>query len=646
VKFVVQEQDSQYEFLLSPGLYIVGRDPTCDLTLQSRRVSRRHMSCTVTRESVKIKDMGSRNRTYVGGVPVQEAVLKDGDEVTLGDVRLVFRAGAAVPVCGEPAAQAVAPEPRVEDEESTPEQGSLPARQGPAGGPQLVERDGRWFVTDPRTGRQVEIVPVERGAAAPARRPLWGTTRGRVGLAAGALLVAALLAVGLLRGRRPASEEDSAAAMGRYVDAALDALNRGDTELAKKVAQQALALAPDSETARAIGELAELWDPWRENFFAHYRQVERALENLYQHHASHTVDEFRREYSAWIERELEYSRRANLARRAHQEGRFEAAWLELKDIPEGSPVRERDAELFADVRAALHGYLEGGMRTAALRQNWAEAGQYARKLCEYFPEAKEKTAALLRLYRQYEGHAELMRKAKAALAQQNFEEAELALRAVPPDSPYHAEAARLIQRARAGGQYARALALYNQGDAAGALKELSSLQSDAAGALARHVRAVTDQRKAAIVAQQQGDLLEAEQRWQALAEMETDAQNYYRKEALRALEEMPRLRRDQARKLGEQAARAYQQGRWAEARQLYEKAAAVDPEARIGVAELRRLSSEGEWDYRRALNLRDTDPEAALRLFSKACALLPQEHKYHAWAAREKAKLEQRLNKQ
>ena len=112
MKFIVTEENRQYEFLLSPGVYIVGRDSTCDLTLGSRHVSRRHMSCTVSEDGIRVKDMGSRNHLYVGSVRVKEALLKDGDEVGVGDAKLVFQASgpSAIPAAG---AQAGGEEPLV-----------------------------------------------------------------------------------------------------------------------------------------------------------------------------------------------------------------------------------------------------------------------------------------------------------------------------------------------------------------------------------------------------------------------------------------------------------------------------------------------------------------------------------------------------
>ncbi len=640
MKFIVTEQNRRYEFLLSPGVYVVGRDPTCDLTLESTRVSRRHMSCTVKEGGIRVKDMGSRNHIYVGGVQVKEALLKDGDEVRVGDVKLVLRAAEPAPVAGA----AVAAQPRVEDAESTPEQGSL-VPQGAGGVPaQVIQQGGRWFVRDPATGRQVEIVPAAQALAPPRPRPLLATTRGKLILAAAGLVVLALFAAVALRSlQAPKPDAASAVEFNQNITLALEALGRGETQEAKRLAESARLLRPQSETADIVADLADLWDPWRKDFFAHYRKVEMALQDLYQSHSSRQIEGFVREYKDWIDQELDYLRRVQHAKAAFEQDRYEEAWAALKDIPEGSPARERDPELFKNVHSSLHRHLKTQMQSAAARQDWAAARQWAQKLSDDFPEDKQQTDQLLARYVEFQNHAELMQTAKTALSQQRFNDAEQVLLSLPQTSPYHGEAARLLERAKAGGQYARALALYNQGDGEGALQVLSSQDTDAARALRRQVELVVALRKAATDEQQQMNLVLAQQHWQSLVQVETDPENYYRREALRELDSMKERQQELARQLAEHAARLYKEQHYEKARQLYEQAAAMDPEGRAGTVALEQMREQGRMDYRRALNLRSKDPKKALELLRRACRLLPPEDKYYTWAADRRRELEQTL---
>ncbi|MBS3762152.1 MAG: FHA domain-containing protein, partial [Planctomycetes bacterium] len=182
MKFIVQEGDTEYEFLLSPGLYIVGRDPTCDLTLDSQRVSRRHMSCTVTEDHVTVKDLGSRNSIRIGGIKVDEATLRDGDELHVADVRLKFKgdAGGAPAIPANKKDEPVeAHEAVLEDDEETPPEGALVPEEEGGKKPEVTQKDGRWFVTDPNTGREVEIVPAGEEKTGKKSKSLLSTTKGK-----------------------------------------------------------------------------------------------------------------------------------------------------------------------------------------------------------------------------------------------------------------------------------------------------------------------------------------------------------------------------------------------------------------------------------------------------------------------------------
>jgi len=59
---------------------MVGRDPTCEITVQDRQVSRFHARITPTQEGVTIEDLGSKNGTNHNGTELTAPVmLQDGD---------------------------------------------------------------------------------------------------------------------------------------------------------------------------------------------------------------------------------------------------------------------------------------------------------------------------------------------------------------------------------------------------------------------------------------------------------------------------------------------------------------------------------------------------------------------------------------
>ena len=70
--------------LLPQGEYCVGRQATNDLQLEDTAVSRRHCLFIRSGEDCTLKDLDSRNGTFVTGTPVTEQQLESGDEIRIG----------------------------------------------------------------------------------------------------------------------------------------------------------------------------------------------------------------------------------------------------------------------------------------------------------------------------------------------------------------------------------------------------------------------------------------------------------------------------------------------------------------------------------------------------------------------------------
>jgi len=75
---------------------LVGQGPACELRLADREVSRRHASLELVPGGVRIRDLESKNGTFVGSVRVHDAHLAGGELLRLGATELrVERAGDA-----------------------------------------------------------------------------------------------------------------------------------------------------------------------------------------------------------------------------------------------------------------------------------------------------------------------------------------------------------------------------------------------------------------------------------------------------------------------------------------------------------------------------------------------------------------------
>jgi transcriptional regulator with GAF, ATPase, and Fis domain len=78
----------------------VGKSSDNDLALSDKTVSRHHAEVVRTEKGLLLRDLGSRNGTFVGGVRVREADIEPGSIVLFGDVQVLVRVdleGAVVP---------------------------------------------------------------------------------------------------------------------------------------------------------------------------------------------------------------------------------------------------------------------------------------------------------------------------------------------------------------------------------------------------------------------------------------------------------------------------------------------------------------------------------------------------------------------
>ncbi len=87
----------QHDLELSEGQFAVGRNATCQLSLDDPLVSRRHALLTVTGDGVTIEDLSSRNGVLVNGKRIGGRVdIQVGDRILIGAQELTLLQGKAV----------------------------------------------------------------------------------------------------------------------------------------------------------------------------------------------------------------------------------------------------------------------------------------------------------------------------------------------------------------------------------------------------------------------------------------------------------------------------------------------------------------------------------------------------------------------
>ncbi|MFN3413839.1 MAG: sigma 54-interacting transcriptional regulator [Thermoanaerobaculum sp.] len=75
-------------FVLTVGTNTIGTHPDNTVVLNVRGVSRHHAAITCEDGAIRLRDLGSKNGTYVNGARVTDATLRPGDVVCFGPARL------------------------------------------------------------------------------------------------------------------------------------------------------------------------------------------------------------------------------------------------------------------------------------------------------------------------------------------------------------------------------------------------------------------------------------------------------------------------------------------------------------------------------------------------------------------------------
>jgi hypothetical protein len=226
-RLIVNDGQRERELLLV-GTIVVGRDPACDVSEDGDSLlSRRHTEFVAGPDGVVVRDLGSRNGTFVNGVRIAEGPIRAGDVVHVGHLRVRYVEGDAAPAPDRTAStastvvedeevtrivQGVRPPPRAESPAAVPlpsaddERTVVTSRPGPAPvAPVNVDDERTVFTGSAASGRtpvaamsrEVPSPPEKKVPAppAPAPAPAPDELSTFVSFQVGAVAVIALLAV-------------------------------------------------------------------------------------------------------------------------------------------------------------------------------------------------------------------------------------------------------------------------------------------------------------------------------------------------------------------------------------------------------------------------------------------------------------------
>jgi pSer/pThr/pTyr-binding forkhead associated (FHA) protein len=93
VNLILFKKDgSQKAFPLPNNAAVIGRRHDCDLRIPLMSVSRRHCQISYNKDTLKVRDIGSRNGIYLNGKRIDdEATLRAGDYLRIGPLTFLLQ---------------------------------------------------------------------------------------------------------------------------------------------------------------------------------------------------------------------------------------------------------------------------------------------------------------------------------------------------------------------------------------------------------------------------------------------------------------------------------------------------------------------------------------------------------------------------
>jgi len=83
---LMTKKGDQRVFPLPSNVTVIGRRRNCDLRIPLDSISRRHCQLSLENGTLKVRDLGSRNGTFLNGKRIKEEVAKAGDFIQIGPV--------------------------------------------------------------------------------------------------------------------------------------------------------------------------------------------------------------------------------------------------------------------------------------------------------------------------------------------------------------------------------------------------------------------------------------------------------------------------------------------------------------------------------------------------------------------------------
>ena len=670
VRLITEFEGERREHRLREGTTVIGRDASCDIAFSDPNLSRRHLECSVEGGRIVVRDLNTKNGTFVGSQRIEEARLPPGVPLRAGNVWLRFEAEERE---DSPVAPASVPSPGTErgamaptgpvgdlesrvpdsenyerDEEPTP----AVAEPAPAPGPaaddaRVVVRDNRWYLRDAETGLEVEIVPLQKGGAAPrsvpgdgeaaapagarlparvirrdetlaappaAMRPsgpgrfgaLMGDPRRRVRILLVALAALTVLVVAAVVLFRP-PKRPPLLTRAQYRALADRAVEQFETDPAAAVQQlrelQDRPAEGDPKLARILQEAFEADAAAVKNLEKGYETAQAKWEEVRKSaESTDAAVNLARERYDWFQSQVIELISLGAARDAIKQGDYLKA---LSNATTLDPAGRFGKEAAALIQQATDAIMKAVAADAA-QMRWTDAAKQLSELVKARPDLAESLRPKVAEYEQNESDRVNVETATQLIRDGKFAEAGPLLDKVGETGPYAQQAASLRAQVRQSDVIKAAQKAYDEGQGERAVEMLTQAGlGDSQGAA--RMRAVVAAKTRAGSAVEGGRFAEAKAAWEEILRLEPAQTNAYAQDAKHNLDNMPATVKAGAHKLVDQGDLAFQNRDFQTARKDYEEALKLDPaskEARDGLA---RMSKSALFDFNIAITLpRDT----------------------------------------
>ncbi len=660
MRIIIECKGKRREFRLPEGISVVGRDPGCDICYPEGSLSRRHLELELSGQQLTVRDLETKNGTFIGQQRIHEARLQPGMRLRAGNVWMRFDQDEPsdtrpLEVGSAELERRVPDAPDFQaDDAPTPADESLAqsAAGGEGAGTEMIVRDGRWYVRDTTTGAEVEVVPsaAPAGDAAPVVLPAVVTRREESGRAApvegaplgasprsrklkilliGALLMAVLLgALALFLPAKKGPQSLSLTAYREMMAGAVKEYQEGRTENAAQQLERLSKMPMQTRTElpslllvafKADAEARRAFEEKFEEAKKRWADVQRSAESGGVPSAK-LLAEAR---LLWIRDETESMASLTEAKQAMERRDF------LKALTYARQVRENSA-FYKDVPAILEESITQLKKVAAdqaAAQNWSDAIASMKQLAGASPALAGELEPKIAQYRRYEEQRKKVEAARAETDAGAPGRAVDALTDIPPDSPYAKEAAGLLAVAHAKDLIKQADAAYNAGDGPKALEILATLPK-ADPEKVQRIKQVVAAHDAALAALKDLEFGTAQDKFNEVLRYEKPESNHYAAEAKANLAALSAKKGAAATQLVDAGDKALLQNDYLTARRKYQQAIFLDPTNRNAPARIKKMEDDAIVDYNRALNMVKDDPQTALQILLTVADRLPNDHPY------------------